>query len=177
MEEPLEYLTINESNGLLRAINEPRDKAIITLFLCNGLFVNELINLKVDDIDFPKRLLKIQGKRKRDLPLNDQAHDALASWSKERITTPSPYLFITMKGNVEQLSLRGIDKMIRRYAELAGLNRNVNAKVLRNTFAANLFKQAIPLQEATNLLGITDPESIRRYLHLAKTPIPLPELD
>jgi len=168
MDQPLEYLTINETHALLKAVSETRDKAIITLFLNTGLFVNELIDLTVNDISFDNKTLTINAHRKREIPLNEESIEALAKWTKERLETPDPHFFITTKGKVQKLSMRNIDKQIRKYADRASLTRNVNAKILRNTFAINLFSKDISFNQASAILGITDPESIKRYAEAAK---------
>jgi hypothetical protein len=166
----LDYLNINEIKALLRTITDPRDKAIITLFLTTGLFVNELLDLTTNQIDFENKTLIIKGKRERQLPLNDQAYEALASWTRARIETPCEILFITIKGKVQGLSIASIDKMIRKYANQAGINRKINSKTLRNTFAINLFNKEITTKEAGKLLGISDYESIKRYREAADNP-------
>jgi hypothetical protein len=168
MSTSLEYLSINETNALLKAIDDPRDHAIITKFLTTGLFVNELLDLKLENIDFDNKLLKIEGKRTRQIPLNNQTYESLANWTKHRIDTPCQNLFITTKGKVQGLSVRGIDKLIRKHTKQAGLRRNVNSKVLRNTFAINLFSSDITTDQAKEILGISDYESINRYRKAAQ---------
>lgn len=169
----LDYLSKNETQALLNTIFDPRDKAIITLFLTTGLFIQEAIGLTIADIDFEHKRLKVcSGKRPREIPLNDQAYEVLAIWSKHRIQTPVPNFFITTKGSPQKLSPNSIDKLIRKYAAQAGLKGNVNSKVLRTTFAVNLFSEDIPINQAVEILGITDPESIKRYLNAAKTKDP-----
>ena len=170
MNTSLDYLTINETQALLKEVSDPRDKAIITKFLTTGLFVNELLELKLEDIDLETKTLKIAGNRKREISLNEQAYEALVSWTKTRVETPTPYLFITQKGKVQNLSVRGIDKLIHKYSKRAGFKRKINAKLLRNTFAVNLFSKDISIKEAGDILGISDFESIKRYQVAAKDP-------
>jgi energy-coupling factor transporter ATP-binding protein EcfA2 len=177
MEPSIDYLSIDEVRALIKAIEEPRDRAVITLFITTGLFVNELINLKVDDVDFDSRLITVFGNRERKIPLNDQAYEVLKLWMKKRVDTPCLNLFLTIKGKVQPMSVRGIDKLIRKYAKLAGIMRNVNSKVLRSTFAVNLFAGGIPVREAASILGISDSESIKRYVVASKRPITIPDIE
>jgi energy-coupling factor transporter ATP-binding protein EcfA2 len=166
----LEYLTTNEINALLNAIDDLRDRAIITTFLNTGIFLSELIDLKIDSIDWNAKILKVPGNRKRDIPLNDQAFEALAKWSKERPDCRCPAFFITTKGKVKELSDNAVDKLIRKYAEQAGIKRRLNAQILRNTFAVRLFQEEISAEKAIAVLGISDPQSINRYIQAAKQP-------
>jgi hypothetical protein len=172
----IEHLNINESNALLKAIDDTRDFAIITLFLNSGLFLYELIDLKINSIDWDKHVLHISGNRKRDIVLNDQAYEALARWSKDRPDVKCSSFFITTKGKPKELSGRNIDKFIKKYAGQAGVKRNVNAQILRNTFAVRLFSKEVEINKAAAILGISDHESINRYIKAAKEPMPeIPE--
>src|SRR3989338_9105067 len=176
MSTNIEHLNINESNALLKAIDDTRDFAIITLFLNSGLFLYELIVLKINSIDWDKHVLHISGNRKRDIILNDQAYEALARWSKERLDVKCSSFFITTKGKAREMSGRNIDKFIKKYAGQAGIKRNVNAQILRNTFAVRLFSKEVETSKAAAILGISDHESINRYIKAAKEPMPeIPE--
>jgi len=172
----IEYLTINESNALLKAIDDNRDFAIVTLFLNAGLFLSEIIDLKVNSIVWDKHIIRVPGNRKRDISLDEQAYEAIARWSKDRADVKNNAFFITTKGKVKELSDRAVDKLIRKYADQAGLKRKVNSQILRNTFAVRLFSKEIGIDKASAILGITDPESINRYIKAAKSPSPqIPE--
>ncbi len=116
--------------------------------------------------------MKITGSRKRQIPLNDQIFEALAKWSKERPASRSSAFFVTNKGKVKELSDRAVDKLIRKYADQAGVKRKVNAQILRNTFAVRLFQENITFAKASEILGISDPQSISRYINAAKKPLP-----
>lgn len=176
MPKELECLSINEINALLNSIDALRDRAIVTLFLNTGIFLRELVDLKNDSINWEKKILAIPGARKRDIPLNDQAFDALAKWSKERPDVRCPYFFITTKGKVKGLSDRSVDQIVRKYGKRAGIEKKVNAQILRNTFAVRLFTEEISVDKAIVILGITDSESINRYIQAAKQPPPQPEI-
>ena len=172
----IEYLTINESNALLKAIDDNRDFAIVTLFLNAGLFLSEIIDIKVNSIDWNKHIIRVPGNRKRDITLDEQAYEAIARWSKDRADVKNNAFFITTKGKVKELSDRAVDKLVRKYADQAGLKRKVNSQILRNTFAVRLFSKEIGIDKASAILGITDPESINRYIKAAKSPSPqIPE--
>jgi len=172
----IEYLTINETSALLKAIDDTRDFAIVTLFLNAGLFLSEIIDLKVNSTDWDKHIIHVPGNRKRDIALDEQAYEAIARWSKDRPDVKHNAFFITTKGKVKELSDRAVDKLIRKYASSAGIRRKLNAQILRNTFAVRLFSKEIGIDKASAILGITDPESINRYIKAAKSPAPqIPE--
>ncbi|MFA6169393.1 MAG: tyrosine-type recombinase/integrase [Candidatus Margulisiibacteriota bacterium] len=166
----VEYLTSNEINALLSAIDDTRDLAIVLLFLNTGIFLNELVSLKTDSINWEKKILAVAGNRGREIQLNDQLFEALAKWSKVRVNTQITALFTTTKGEVNALSARTVDHLIRKYAAQAGIGKKVNAKMLRHTFAARLCREEVSIDRAAAILGITDAESISRYIKVAKEP-------
>ena len=168
----IEYLTLNESNALLKAIDDTRDHAIICLFLNAGLFLREMIEIQVDSIDWEKRVLRVPGEREREIGLDEQAYEALARWSQERPAVRHNAFFITSRGKATGLTTRAVDKLIRKYTRRAGIRRNVNAQALRNSFAVKLFSQEIGLDQAAALLGISDPASFRAFIRAAKVPRP-----
>ena len=170
MIEELEYLTLNEIKALINSIDDTRDRALIILFLNTGLFLNEVTSLKVNSIDWKKKVLSVSGNRERTIPLNDQAFEALAKWSKERPAGKIPDLFVTTKGALKDLTSRGVDYLIRKYAEQAGIKKRVNPQILRNTFAVRLFSEEPSVEKAAAILGISDPESVNRYIQASKRP-------
>ena len=167
MSEELRFLSINEITALLKATKDSRDYAVITLFLTTGIFLNELQNLQLTDVDWDNKILHVKGNRERDLPLNTQALEALARWSQQRVETPETALFLTNKGTVKELSTRSIDHLLRKYGQKAGIQQPVNVHLLRNTYAVRLFAEGATAKEGAKLLGITDFESIHRYVSAA----------
>ena len=79
------------------------------------------------------------------------------------------HLFTTSKGSLQPLSERSIDHLIRKYAAQARINRNVNAQVLRNTFAVRLCKDEKDTDKILTLLGLTDPDALKRYKEAIQT--------
>ncbi len=166
METKPEYLSLIEIKALLGAISNSRDHAIVVLFLTTGIFMNELLDLKVAAIHWEKKKITVEGSRARTLVLNQQAFDALSQWSKDRPQTPCPNFFITNKGVVKALSDRSINHLIHKYAvqaKIIGAKKSVNVHTLRNTFATNLMAQDVSVKKASEVLGISDPKAIKRY--------------
>jgi len=167
----IEYLTSNEAKALLNAASGIRDRAILMLFLETGIFFNELADLNISSIDWKKKILRIGGNRKREIPLNDETYNVLVEWSKERADCKTTALFITQKGEVNRVSPRNIDRLIRKYADDAGIAKTVNAKVLRNTFAVNFLRKETDLARASNILAVTSTRAMHKYLRAAKAGI------
>lgn len=159
-----DYLSDGEIRLLLSATQSTRDKAILVLFLSTGIFLKELIDLDITSIDWETKTLTVEGLRKRSLPLNDEALSALQSWLNDRIKTPEPALFVTLRGLPKRLSERAVDHLIRNNVNAAGLERNVNFQRLRSTFAIRLLtKTQTDRKTAAKILGI-ETEAVDRYI-------------
>ena len=168
------YLTAAESKDLLRAAPTSRDSAIIAVMIYAGLFLNEVTHLEISDIDWSAKVLKIKGTRARELPINEPCYQALAQWSKDRLDCQSTKFFTTTKGPLEGLSERSIDHLIRTAAKKAGIDRGVNAHMLRNTFAVQLCQEEPDTSKRMKILGLHDPDTLKRYELSEITPIKQP---
>ncbi|MEK7376427.1 MAG: tyrosine-type recombinase/integrase, partial [Candidatus Margulisiibacteriota bacterium] len=132
------------------------------------LRLTELPELNISSIDWEKKLLHIDGARKREIPLNDEVFEAVSAWSRDRIDSPAEALFVTSKGEQKRISSRGIDKLLRKYGLEAGIQKHVNAQLLRNTFGVHLLAKETSIDNAAVILGVTDPQSLKRFMKSAK---------
>ena len=162
------YLNDSEIKALLNQITDTRDKAIISLFLNTGVLLNELIELKVSSINWQSKILRVNSSRPREIPLNDEVFTALTNWSKIRLDCQLDYLFITLRGQPGPMSMRNIDKLIKKYASQAGIERLINAQILRATFAVRFLKKQSSIEHALYILGLTSLKGLNRYLKAAK---------
>jgi integrase/recombinase XerD len=129
-----------------------RDKAIIWLTLNTGLRADELINLKLEDIDLKNKVVSLDHAKKDSfgkVPFNsDNVVKLIKDWLK--IRPKSEWLFctitaekqiagkgITVPGN--KLSRQYLTSMVKRYARKAGITKNVSFHTLRHTYATHLY--------------------------------------
>ena len=137
-----DVLESQSQNQLFLNIDNPRDKALVKLVLDTGLYVNELVSLHVQSIDWAHYTLSIEGKRKREEPLHKDTILVLKNWLDQRPKTTKPYLFLTLKGELDQLSSRGVDRILRKWGAKSNL-APLNFRTLRNTYKC----QTDPLQQ------------------------------
>jgi integrase len=145
MEDILEK---QSQNNILSTIDNPRDKALIKLVLDTGLYVNELVNLKVHSVDWVNHVLHIEGKRQREEPLKEETILLLKNWVEKRPSTDKPFLFLTLKGDIDQLSTRGVDRLLRKWGDKNDLSA-LNFRTLRNTYKGE-FKTHSTIQKDPN---------------------------
>ena len=140
-----------EYKALLQvAGGSPRDFAIVMLFLQSGLRVSELVNLKIQDIDFTTREIIIrQGKGRKDrvVPLVNQAEAALKAYLKVRNAQPE-YDEVFIARNGTSMDQRTVRYRIHKYYKEAGIKKKASVHTLRHTFSTHQIHNGLKDQSA-----------------------------
>src|SRR5207237_6031894 len=118
---------------LSEAGGNPRDFAILQVFLQTGIRVSELIAITLTDLDVHNRVLKVHGKgnKEREIPLEKKSVQALKSWLAVRPESQDRHLFLNYTG--EGLSIRGVRKIVDKYLKKAGITKQISCNGLRRT--------------------------------------------
>lgn len=167
MPRPLpRFLEEDEVEKLFGVINKLRDQAMFRLMLRCGLRVEEVSNLTVDAIDFPRRKITVKnGKWGRDriVFISNDAHAALRAYLAVRPVSKERKLFLVEKGSYrgKPISVRGIQKRIEYYARKASINCSCHR--LRHTMANLLLNADAKPTTIQEILGHDCTESIQRY--------------
>jgi len=174
-----EVLSSSEIEKLLSVKNNSktykRDIAILELIYGSGLRVSELVNLKIDDINFNQKFMRIKGKgnRERIAFLNNIAlkkiNEYLPERAKNKKASQSPFLFLNKSGN--KLSRQFIWKIVKKYVSLAGLDKNVKPHTLRHSFATHLLESGLDLRIVQELLGHKNLSTTEIYTHIDRKQI------
>ncbi|HOV21147.1 MAG TPA: site-specific tyrosine recombinase XerD [bacterium] len=152
-----------------------RNIAILELLYGAGIRVSELVNLKIDDINFNQKFMRIKGKgnRERIAFLNTVALQRINDYLPERQQTKkgnlSPYLFVNNRGN--KLSRQFIWKIVKKYSSLANLNKNIKPHTLRHSFATHLLESGLDLRIVQELLGHKNLSTTEIYTHIDRRQI------
>src|SRR5215217_6382643 len=161
-----------EYKALLQvAGGNPRDFAIVMLFLQTGLRVSELVSLKLEDVDFASRELTVlQGKGRKDrvVPLVDQAGTALKSYLAVR-GGGTGYDNVFLARNGTSMDVRTVRYRIHKYYEEAGIKKNASVHTLRHTFATHQIHNGLKLNQLKEVLGHRQMETTYKYVHLDRT--------
>lgn len=145
-----------------------RDKAILELLFSTGLRVSELARLNKDDIDFQTKEFSVIGKgnKTRIVFLSKSASLWLRAYLDKRGDT-SPALFTSMRnGKSDRLCVRGIQRLVRIYAEKAGIPFRISPHVLRHCFATDLLRAGADLRSVQELLGHKNIATTQIYTHV-----------
>ncbi len=164
----LEQVDTNEESGL-------RDRAILELLFSSGLRVSELVNLNRDHINTKRREFMVRGKGQKDRPvfISQSASDWVEQYLAVRQDTLAP-LFISYSKNVtpdtsgdfRRLSARSIQRMISKYARLAGITKHVSPHTMRHSFATDLLMNGADLRSVQSMLGHSNIATTQIYTHV-----------
>lgn len=148
-----------------------RNLLIIRLLYSTGIRVSELVNIKVKDINFSERTIKILGKGNKER-IVVFGHNTLESLNKylknsyqELNIKNSEYLLLNKNGGV--LTTRYIRKIIDDIIIKASINMHVSPHMLRHTFATNMLNNGAELVSVKDLLGHSSLNTTSIYTHVS----------
>ena len=146
-----------------------RDKLIIELFYSTGIRRIELVRLKLSDVDFSKRNIKVLGKRNKEryLPLLDSVIKTIKDYLSLREdvirNNEIKLLFLTKKGDEIYETL--VYRVINNYFSKASTKVKKSPHVLRHSFATHLLNQGADLNAVKELLGHASLAATQIYTH------------
>ena len=146
-----------------------RNKLIVELFYATGIRRIELIEIKLSDLDFANKTLKVLGKRNKEriIPLIDSVIDTVHDYLPLRLeqlgTRKTDHLFITQKGVKIYETL--VYRIINTYFSKASTKVKKSPHMLRHSFATHLLNQGSDLNAVKELLGHTSLAATQVYTH------------
>ena len=171
-----EVLSVADVERLLAAptLDEPlvfRDRALLELAYGAGLRVSEWITLGVRDLLLEDSLVRVFGKgsKERLVPIGRTAVGAVAVYLRElrpRLESGrgEGILFLNARG--EPLSRMGAWKILRKYVDLARIEKHVSPHTLRHSFATHLLEGGADLRAVQEMLGHADISTTQIYTHV-----------
>lgn len=149
-----------------------RDAAIIAMLYGAGLRVSELSGLKLADLDLARGYLKILGKgqKERVVPLNEKALtivEAYLLYGRPLLLNDQASMLVFIRKGGKHLSRVSIWKIIKKYAQLAGLS-DLSPHKLRHSFATHLLEGGINLRALQLLMGHEELATTEIYMSVDK---------
>jgi integrase/recombinase XerC len=156
-----------------------RDRAILELFYASGLRLSELAGLNLDDVNVSAQMVRALGKgsKQRLVPFNKSTATAIREYLKDRelLTRAVDYrrtrsrpasdpLFVNYRGT--RLTVRSVDRLVRRHAAASGVRPGVSPHALRHSFATHLLQRGADLRAIQELLGHARLSTTQRYTHV-----------
>lgn len=174
------YLTFEEVEALL---DQPdltkadgiRDKAMLEVMYASGLRVSELLSLTFGSINMTKGIIKIVGKgsKERQVPIGDFALEYLINYlDKVRYKDKkikSNYIFLSKLN--KPLSRQYFYRIIRKYAQMAGISKDISPHTLRHSFATHLLENGAQLRVVQEMLGHSNIATTQIYTTITQNRI------
>jgi site-specific recombinase XerD len=156
-------------------VNGLRDRAIIELLFSSGLRISELVGLDRDHINLRRREFTVRGKGQKDRPIfiSAEAADWISKYLDKRQDNTKPLFIrysgskkVDLSGNFTRLTARSIQRMVARYARLAGITKHVSPHTLRHSFATDLLMNGADLRSVQAMLGHSNIATTQIYTHV-----------
>lgn len=163
-------LNRSELKQLFLAPTLLKQRIALTLIYSAGLRGQEVINLKISDVDFERNTIHIrQSKYKKDriVPLSNYMAQGLKKYLKAE--NPHVWLF-NGKEPDGRYSIRGLSWIMRENLKKTSIKKQVNLHSLRHTYATHLLEQGVDIVTLKNLLGHAEITTTMIYLHIAQCP-------
>ena len=151
-----------------KTLKKIRDRAMMELLCATGLRVSEIIDLRVQDLNFQIGYVICRDEdRERAIPFGREAQDALLTYlseGREKLLKSgnTDLLFVNISGKA--MSRQGFWKIIKFYGDKAGIRKEITPQALRNSFAAHLLKSGADIRSMQAMLGHSDLSVTHAYV-------------
>ena len=164
-----ELKNVLENSIEVNDFESARNHLIIELFYATGIRRIELVNIKLLDIDFGNKQLKVLGKRNKErfIPLIEALSRSINTYMDYRgqlvMIEDSEMLFLTKKGL--KIYEKLVYRIINKYFSEASSKAKCSPHVLRHSFATHLLNLGADLNAVKELLGHTSLAATQVYTH------------
>ena len=164
-------LNHQELKELFAAPTLLKHRIVLTLIYSAGLRGQEVINLKISDVDFERKTIHIrQSKFKKDriVPLAD----SMAIGLKKYLAAENPHIWLfNGKEPDGRYSVKGLSWVMRESLKKTSISKVVSLHSLRHSYATHLLEQGLNIVTLKELLGHAGIITTMIYLHIAQCPL------
>ena len=164
------YLNYTEIEELLASIDTSNSEGLerrllIEMFYSTGCRVGEMVNVKISDIDFYNKTIKVMGKgsKERIVYYGDYASKYLEDYLKNK--DRKGYLFTNKEG--EKLTIEEVEYIVRDIMKHISIKTHVTPHTLRHTFATHLLNNGADIRTVQELLGHANLSTTGIYTHVS----------
>lgn len=160
-------LTKDEIKKLLSSFSSNKSRLMVSMLYACGFRVSELINLKLEDINFEEKIGHVRqskGNKDRIFNIPSFLKDDLKKQHEVQKNNNREYLFSGPNG---KLSSRNIQKIVSLATKKAGIEKSVHPHTLRHSFATHLLENDVDIRKIQELLGHADLSTTQIYTHIS----------
>lgn len=176
--DPLpKVLSKEEVVSMFRLTENLKHRAMLMMAYGAGLRMNELLNLKLTDIDSKRLIIRInrgKGKKDRELPLPNLLLQTLRDYV--RIHKPRLWLFEGQEP-AKSYTARSAQMVIKQAAKRAGIHKPITMHMLRHSYATHLLESGTDIRYIQEALGHASIRTTEIYTHVAKDRKPASPLE
>ena len=169
-----EVLSREEVERLIQGARSPLHRVWLVILYATGMRREELVRLKVSDIDSGRMLIHIRqgkGRKDRDVMLSPRLLGELRDYWRRVQPKTKTYLFPSKDPHQKcdvPMQAKSVFDAVQQAARRAGIEKHVHPHTLRHSFATHLLESGADLRTIQLLLGHADLKTTSRYLHLSE---------
>lgn len=148
-----------------------RNRLILETIYSTGVRISELINIKLSDINFYDKKIRILGKGKKERivlygkVLDEKLNLYINDGRNKLLKKENNYLFLNKNG--DQITSRGVEYMLNDVLKKGGIAFHISPHTLRHTFATHLLNNGADLKTVQELLGHESLSTTQIYTHVS----------
>lgn len=150
----INYISIEKIKKLLDSITSNRDKLIIKILFETGCTVNELVKIKILDIDFINNLINFSktSTKSHKNKTSSISHSLVSELKKYVDDSRQEYLFSTRQSSL--MTTKRVRQIIQFYGSKAGFPTKLNPQILRYSHIAHALESGISLKAIQKQTGL-----------------------
>ena len=168
-----EILSVEEVTLLIEAAGSLKNQALLSVSYGAGLRCNEVVHLKISDIDSERMLIRVEkgkGAKERHAMLSPTLLNVLRDWyryaQKQNRMLNGGWLF-PGQDPVNPMTTRQLNRIFHLTCDAAGLEKKVTLHSLRHSFATHLLESGVDIRVIQVLLGHEKLSTTARYSQVA----------
>lgn len=166
------YLLDSLDNEVLPTKLPLRDKTIFELIYATGVRCSELVGIKLTDINFEEKSIKVMGKgRKERLVLfGSKAEQSLHNYlyqERPLLAKNNAEIHLFLNNNGGQLTQRSVQRIFEMFRKFLKVDRKLSPHKIRHSFATHLLNQGVDLRIIQELLGHKTIATTEIYTHIS----------
>lgn len=161
-------LNKDEVNSMLEATLNLKHRLVMMFLYYTGIRLNEIINLKWEDIDFKRNVIHLKaakGEKERLIFLHEKLKKFIEYFNIKR----EGFVFLSNMG--KKYDGRTIQMIVRHAAARAGIGKRITPHTLRHSFATHLLEAGADIRHIQKLLGHSSLQTTQIYTHVANKDI------